>query len=142
MIVVDASVAAKWFLPEADSEAAGRLLTGRRKLLAPDLIRVEVAAAITRRARLGELTEGQARTLVAAWTRAVARGVVTPVAAPGDFDGAVELALQLRHPLQDCFYLALARRLAVPLVTADRTFAKRARTVHPQTEELWAETGG
>jgi predicted nucleic acid-binding protein len=45
LIVVDASVAAKWFLPEADSEAAGRLLTGRRKLLAPDLIRIEVAAA-------------------------------------------------------------------------------------------------
>ncbi|MFP5404778.1 MAG: type II toxin-antitoxin system VapC family toxin [Gammaproteobacteria bacterium] len=55
MIVIDASVATKWFLPEADSEQAAALLQIGEKLFAPELIRIEVASAITRRARLGEL---------------------------------------------------------------------------------------
>jgi predicted nucleic acid-binding protein len=38
MIVVDASVAAKWFLPETGSEEATQLLSGANKLIAPDLI--------------------------------------------------------------------------------------------------------
>jgi predicted nucleic acid-binding protein len=39
---------------------------------------------------------------------------------------ASELALQLTRPLADCLYLALAERLGVALVTADRAFARRA----------------
>jgi hypothetical protein len=42
MIVVDASIAVK------------RFLLGHEKLVAPTLIRIEVAAAITRKVRLGE----------------------------------------------------------------------------------------
>jgi predicted nucleic acid-binding protein len=48
MIVVDASVAAKWFLPEKGSSAALALQEGPSQLAAPDLIRMEVAAAITK----------------------------------------------------------------------------------------------
>jgi predicted nucleic acid-binding protein len=39
---------------------------------------------------------------------------------------AVELATKLKHPLQDCLYLAVARRFDVPLITADRVFRDRA----------------
>ena len=45
-VVVDASVAAKWFLPEPDASAALRLLDGRRRLAAPDLIRAEVGNVV------------------------------------------------------------------------------------------------
>ena len=136
MIVVDASVAAKWFLPEADSEAAQALLAGPRRLLAPDLIRIEVAAAITRQARLGRLSADRVRALVAEWAQALADGAITLTPARDDIDGAAELAIQLRHPLQDCLYLALALRLDVPIVTADRAFINRARTAHPRIEDL------
>jgi predicted nucleic acid-binding protein len=136
LIVVDASAAVRWFLPEAGSDDAQRLLTGARKLLAPDLIRVEVAGALVRRARLDELTIEQARELVAAWVRALTAGAVTLVPAREDFESAVELALRLGHPLADCLYLALALRLGVPLVTADRRFAARAVAVHPETQNL------
>jgi predicted nucleic acid-binding protein len=54
MIVVDANVAAKWYLPELGSEAALELMDGASPLFAPDLIRLEVLAAITRCVRTGE----------------------------------------------------------------------------------------
>jgi predicted nucleic acid-binding protein len=38
----------------------------------------------------------------------------------------------------DCLYLALALRLGVPFVTADRRFAERAVAVHPETQNLLA----
>lgn len=38
---------------------------------------------------------------------------------------AAVLAAELKHPLQDCLYLAEARRLDAPLLTADRAFRDR-----------------
>lgn len=38
-----------------------------------------------------------------------------------------DFAASLNHPLADCVYLAMAKRLDVALVTADDTFVKRAR---------------
>ena len=77
MKVVDASVAVKWLVPEAGSLTAQALLAGLEKLAAPALIRVEVAAAVTRKVRLNELTEAEARTACELWSSALVRGVVT-----------------------------------------------------------------
>ena len=49
MIVVDASVAVKWFLVEAGSEAAPALLETESEIVGPDLLLIEVAGAIVRR---------------------------------------------------------------------------------------------
>jgi predicted nucleic acid-binding protein len=38
---------------------------------------------------------------------------------------AVAAALELNHPVYNCFYLALAWERAVPLVTADRRLLTR-----------------
>jgi predicted nucleic acid-binding protein len=50
--ILDANVALKWVLPEADSDKAIRLRTdmqaGVHELLAPDVFPVEVAHALTR----------------------------------------------------------------------------------------------
>jgi predicted nucleic acid-binding protein len=40
-------------------------------------------------------------------------------------DQALDLALRRGHPVYDCFYVALAMRKAVPLLTADRRLAQR-----------------
>jgi len=40
----------------------------------------------------------------------------------------IELTLQIRHNLQDCLYLAAARKLGAELITADSKFRDR---VHP-----------
>lgn len=40
-----------------------------------------------------------------------------------DIDAALQLAIDLNHPIYDCLYLALAIRLDTHVVTADRRFA-------------------
>jgi predicted nucleic acid-binding protein len=136
VIVVDASVAVKWFIEELGSETAETLLTGPEKLIAPALIRVEVAAAITRKVRPGEIESKEAEEACRLWIGALASGV--PMLSPDEenLESAIELALQIRHPLQDCIYLALARRVNGTLVTADPKFAKNARGCYANVENL------
>ena len=40
---------------------------------------------------------------------------------------ALALAIELRHPMYDCFYLALAEREHCTLITADRSLADAAK---------------
>lgn len=40
---------------------------------------------------------------------------------------AAEISIALGHPMQDCFYLALAERWDTILVTADEQFAARVK---------------
>jgi predicted nucleic acid-binding protein len=142
MIVVDASVAVKWLVPEHGSDAADRLLTTSQKLFAPDLIRVEVAAALTRRFRTGQAPEGEVREDCDRWPRLLAEGIVTLTPAEQDYPEAAALALQLKHPFQDCLYLALARRLQAPLVTADPKFIERAARFYPAVRALLTASAG
>lgn len=115
-LVVDASVALKWFLPEPDSQSAELLLAGREVLIAPTLIISEVCNAAWKRWRRGETTERH--------TEWVAEGIATVgVTLIGDQDLAVSataIARALDHPVYDCFYLALAEQRDATLVTADQ----------------------
>jgi predicted nucleic acid-binding protein len=128
MIVLDASVAAKVYIEEAGSDEAIALVTGQQKLLAPELIRVEVAAALLRRVRKGELVAAEAQRRCRHWLERLHRGLFALTPDENLVDDAIGLAAQLNHPLQDCLYLAAARRADVPLITADGKFRDRA---HP-----------
>jgi predicted nucleic acid-binding protein len=44
-LVVDASVAVKWYVPELDSQRAHLILAGGHRLIAPDLLLAEVGNA-------------------------------------------------------------------------------------------------
>jgi predicted nucleic acid-binding protein len=136
VIVVDASVAAKWFLGEEDTPLANALLRGRDKLVGPDLLRIEVHAAITRRFRKGEAPEAGVRQGCQDWFDLLAEGLITLVPSAEDDQVALDLAVQLKHPFQDCLYLALARRLQAPLVTADSKFLGKAAPLYPQVRSL------
>lgn len=126
MIVVDASVAAKWYLPEAGSEAAIELMCGPDLLCAPELIRLEVLAALTRRVRLGEASADETGARCRDWLRHLGAGAVSLVPEHEILDDAIALSLEIRHNVQDCLYLAIARRLDASLITADRIFQERA----------------
>jgi predicted nucleic acid-binding protein len=102
MIVVDANVAAKWFLPENGSAEAEQLLSQARKILAPMLIRTEVAGAITRKARNGNVVAEDAIRLCGVWVRQLEQNVVTLIPDAEVFDSAVRLSVEIKHPLQDC----------------------------------------
>jgi predicted nucleic acid-binding protein len=121
IVVVDASVAVKWFIHEPGRPAARRLLEPESRLIAPDLIVAEVASAMWKRAMAGEGDARQAPLSAGSLSRFFARLVpLAPLAAR-----AVEIASELRHPVYDCFYLALTEREDATLVTADRRLIGR-----------------
>lgn len=136
MTVIDASVAVKWFLPEPGEDAAQQVLAAGEELTAPSLIRVEVAAAILRKARFKEIEEQEAQMTTRLWFQALVDGVVTLVPDEADLPEAVRVALALKHPLQDCLYLAVAKRLGAPLITADQKFAAKASAAYPNVRLL------
>jgi predicted nucleic acid-binding protein len=66
--VVDASVALKWFLPGPDSAAADflleKFLNDEVELLAPDLMLVEAASALSKRAMVRKELSANEATLI------------------------------------------------------------------------------
>ena len=129
MRVVDASVAAKWFLTEADSDLALALLDGGERLVAPVVIRTEVIGAILRACRDGHIDRPKARAALDAWARLLDGGLVSLVPEQEILGKAVDLAFSLRHPLPDCLYLAVAVQMDLGLVTADGPLHKRGSKV-------------
>jgi predicted nucleic acid-binding protein len=132
MIVIDATVAAKWYLPETGSAKALALVANSQEpLFAPDWIEVEVAGAITRRHRLGGATRAEAEGMIADWQRDVELGRIALRPWRELLPEAADLALTIRHGLVDCLYLACARLLDAPLVTADEMLHRRAALAYP-----------
>lgn len=133
MIVVDASLAAKWVLWEEDSEDAVRFF--RRfggQFQAPELMLVEVASAIVRRANMIKDIEKAAFASLDRWSAYWMDGAVETVAlAPDHLTSAGRLGIMIGHPLKDCIYLALAMELSCPLVTCDAKFQAKARPLYP-----------
>jgi predicted nucleic acid-binding protein len=48
------------------------------------------------------------------------------------FDDAVEMTFLARHALADCLYLAAAKRLAIPVITADKPMYERGMRAYGQ----------
>jgi predicted nucleic acid-binding protein len=136
MIVVDASVVAKWFLPETGTEKAMALLEGPHPLIAPTLVRLEVYSAITRRQRMAEIQKDEAVLLCEKWSERLRQGTITLVPDVEILDLAVAQALKLSHSLADCLYLAVAELRSIPLITADPNFQKKAVKHHSDTHLL------
>lgn len=120
-IVIDASVALKWFVEEEGSERAASLLAGSDLLIAPDLIEAELCNAGWKAVRAGTMRPEQ-------WDHAAARVAfafdelvrLAPLA-----QRAVTISRALDHPAYDCFYLALAEARDAQMVTADRRLLNR-----------------
>lgn len=122
MIVVDTSVVVKWFAGENDSEVALRILSSREEFAAPDLLMLEVANALMTKVRLSELLEVHAKRSLLS----VPDFMAVPYPIVDLIDEAWHLAFQLRHPVYDRVFLALALRLDVRLVTTHDKFLKKA----------------
>jgi predicted nucleic acid-binding protein len=120
-LVVDASVAIKWFVLEAGADRALDLIAPGLELVAPDLLLLEVIALLSRRVREGLLDERHARTDVADLPKFFAQFVPSIDLSARAFD----ISLAVGHPLYDCVYLALAAERGVPVVTADVKLVQR-----------------
>jgi predicted nucleic acid-binding protein len=119
-IVIDASVALKWVLPEDNSDLAEALRA--ENLIAPPLWLMESANALWRNVRIGKISASDAARLLNELSAA-------PIAVShkeGDVTEAFDLAVRLAHPIYDCLYIALAQREKTYVVTADRRLADLA----------------
>lgn len=131
MIIVDASLAVKWFCDEDDSESADLFYAGNAgSLVAPDLFAIEVAAALVRNGNIIKETRPLMERALLAFSAMLAVGSVELVTTTSArLQRASTLALDLGHPLKDCIYLALAMDKQCDLVTCDVQFAAKARLV-------------
>ncbi|MGE0461277.1 MAG: type II toxin-antitoxin system VapC family toxin [Vicinamibacterales bacterium] len=120
VLVVDASVVIKWFLPEVHGEAARRLLAAPHQYLAPDLLFPEVGNVIWKKIRRGELTPRDGQRLAADLATVAVEAVASRVL----LSDAVALAVATGLTVYDATYLALAVRLDTVLVTADERFGR------------------
>ncbi len=116
--VLDASVALKWVLPEADSDKARRLRDDSRNrvhfLLAPDFFPVEIAHALTRRTQK-IVPVGYAKGFLADIMQ-------TPPALHPYLSllaRTTAISSETRLGVYDCVYVALAERERCEVVTAD-----------------------
>jgi predicted nucleic acid-binding protein len=119
-LVIDASVAVKWFLPEPDADRAASLLDGRHRLIAPDLLWIEVASVLWKITRRGSLTADEAQ-------RILADAGAFPVEIIDSLDllpDALRIANAADRTVYDSLYVALAFREKGTLVTADDRLAR------------------
>ncbi len=118
-MIIDASVATKWFLPEEGSDVALSLVATER-LRAPPLLLAEVGDALWKKLRRGELHEQF--DLLARHADLDQIVEIVEDAASALATRALELALMLDHAIYDCVYLALAEADDDVLVTSDDAF--------------------
>ena len=124
-LVIDASVALKWFVQEDGSDRAAALLETAELLIAPELIIAEVCNAGWKAVRNGTAVPNQLE--IAAARLPLVLDELVPMAELAV--AATAAAMTLDHPVYDCFYLALAEQYDVRLVTADRKLLRKvART--------------
>jgi predicted nucleic acid-binding protein len=125
MVVVDASCAVTWFVPEAGSAAAECLLAPELFLVAPDLLIVETMNALLRKQRRREVSASLPPEALE--TLSALRITLVPLAPM--LRDAVALSLKHRHPIYDCCYLLVAQRRGLPLATFDRRLAALAESL-------------
>lgn len=134
-VVVDASVAIKWFLPEIHSEVASLVLKSKQELLAPDLIWPEVGNILWKKVRRSEISVEEAKGILKDFLR-------FPLLTFGSkllLNSAWNLAEEFHISVYDALYLALANNKDCSLVTADRKFYDSFQKKSISSMLIWVE---
>lgn len=115
-LVVDASIAVKWFIPEADSQQAEALLSDKFRLLAPDLLWTEVGNVLKTIAKRGAITPEEAQQMV----RDASAMPVEIMESLPLLPETLRIATSADRSVYDSLYIALAAREKCGVVTADQ----------------------
>jgi predicted nucleic acid-binding protein len=134
-IVVDASIAVKWFIPEIHSEHAVRLLDKSIKFLAPSLIYAEVGNILWKKLRLKELTQESAQGILNDFKRMPLEINDNQVL----LETAWHIATTYQRTFYDSLYLALAYTENCLFVTADLAFVNALKSTDLKSSLLWVE---
>tara|TARA_B100000315_G_C14513623_1_gene558168 strand:- start:139 stop:945 length:807 start_codon:yes stop_codon:yes gene_type:complete len=130
-LIIDASVAIKWFVDENLEANARHIVEYHRDLEAPDFIVTEVANIVWKKHTRKEIDPSQEHTIVAAVPQYIPN--LTPILDLNE--RAFELALELDHPVYDCLYLACAEMHNGTVVTADKRFFNKLQST-PYKEQI------
>ncbi len=115
-LIADTSVAIKWFAREEQSDVAEAILEAGEEIHAPDFLWIETANGLWKKWRQKVLPENDVRI-----STAKLRGLIDHWHADRDLiESASAMSMELDHPVYDCIFLVLARKLKIPLVTADK----------------------
>jgi predicted nucleic acid-binding protein len=125
-IVVDASVAAKWFLPAKGEmlteEAFGlfrRYAIGEIRFVVPDLFWAELANVLWKAVRRGRCSKAAAETGLAS----LVERKLSTVPSPTLLEAAFRIAMAFDRTVYDSLYVALAVHSKTQLITADERLA-------------------
>lgn len=143
-VVIDASVCAKWFFPEPETDYALGLLNaserGAIRFLAPDIIAAEMANLIWKKVLRMAVDDHHGMSSLARFHQIPITLQPTEELAAA----ALRLAIRFRHPVYDCIYIVLALRENCRFITADRrlfhTFSSAFSCVQPLNEWASAST--
>lgn len=139
-LVVDASVAIKWFLSEIHSDEARLILESKWELWAPDYIWAEFGSTLSKKIRLKEVTVQEAESILKDFMR-------FPIQTHGSkllLNSAWGLAKISGATIYDSLYLALAISRECFLVTADNKFYQSIKSSKEITNSriVWVEDVG
>lgn len=121
--VLDASIAVKCLIDEADSGLARAAVGAQADWIAPDLIFLEVASVALKSMRRGLIDRVQAEAMVSRLRELIAE----TVPAKSLVTAAVSLAADHGFSAYDAAYLALADNQGARVLTADVKLADRAK---------------
>ncbi len=126
-MVLDASVAVKWFIPENDTDLANDILLAfladELVLHAPQIIRYEVCSALAK-ACLGRVSDTKANRMQKKQAiQCVGKFFSLPIqihdVAASQARGSLEMAVDFHKSYYDMIYVSLARHLDCQWCTAD-----------------------
>lgn len=125
--VLDASAVIRLICADPSATPWAKILVEAPLVMAPELMLTEVTNTLWRLQRANRLASLDPQRLLAD-ARELADEVVPDRQLHAE---ALALACHLDHPVYDCLYLALARREAATLITADRRLQQLSQRVLP-----------
>jgi len=132
-VVVDASVAIKWFVPEIHAIDAIRLLNTNLNLFVPDLIFAEFGNILWKKCRLKELTIDTASAILDDFKKLPFKNFESEPL----LDAAWKIATEYQCTFYESLYLALAQTEGCLLATADRALCNTLRATQAASLLLW-----
>lgn len=117
-LVVDTSVAVKWFFEEEYFETARAILKPENTLIAPDLMFIEISSVLWKRVRSGLITPEDAHIIL----KTLLKMPIVFYSSIELSDFGMEIAIKIDRSVYDSLYIALAQAQNATVITADEKF--------------------
>lgn len=132
-VVVDASVAVKWYVPEIYEREATRLQQSGDEFHAPELILPEFGNIVWKKISRSEITEKEGQKIISAFSKTNLVFHSHASIIKSAFTGAA----MTNQTVYDWTYLALAISLGCEFITADERFYKSLENTRLKKHLLW-----